>query len=114
MKKVAYVIGVIACLFAAEGLNRFGSIVRTFRDGDASIYMAMLVASFFCAVLFTLAWVKKLPIVLKCIGIVCLLGSIVLLLEAPDFPVIRQIFLSLVVALICLFCAEVSKKEAQP
>lgn len=108
LRKIAYVIGIIACLSAAEGLNRFGGFVSRLGGRDAPFYIGMLIASLFCAVLFILAWVNKLARIMKWIGLVCLLGSIALMLAAPAFPVNQQVIVSLIVAFICLIFASAS------
>ena len=118
LRKAAYVIGIIACLLAAEGLHRFATLIRTLgmlfnRADDGPFYMVMLAASLFCAVLFVLAWINKLTRIMKWGGFASLLISIIVILGAhgisPDIPVIRQIIISLIVGLICLPFAEVSK-----
>jgi hypothetical protein len=114
MKKVVYVVGIIACLLAAEGLHRFGGLVSAFGGGDAPFYMGMLIVSLICAVLFVLAWVGKLPNIAKWIGAVCLIGSAGLMLAAPALPVNIQIIISLFVAFLCLVFSSAQKKAAAP
>ena len=113
MKKVLYVIGILACLSAAEGLNRFGGLVMTFGGGDTPFYVGMLVVSLVCVVLFILAFIKKLPKILKWSGVVCLFASTALMMNAPAFPVNMQIIASLAVAFLCLiFATPASAKKA--
>jgi hypothetical protein len=113
MKKIVYVIGILACLSAAEGLNRFGGLVLAFGGADAPFYTAMLIVSLICAALFILAWVDKLPKNAKWIGVIFLLACTALMLLAPAFPVNIQIIGSLVVAFLCLIFAKAQKKVAK-
>jgi hypothetical protein len=109
VKKVVYVIGILASLLAAEGLYRFGSFVSAMDGADSPFYMLMLLVSIACVVLFILAWVGKLPKVVKWIGIALVVASIALMMFAPAFPVNIQIIGSLIVTFICLIFANTKK-----
>ena len=107
---VIYLLGVIACLFAAEGLNRFEWLVGAFGRVDVSFYTVMFAVSHFCVVLFILALLTKLSKIMKWVGVVCLLVSTALMLTIPSFPVTIQIIVSIIVALVCIFFNGISKK----
>lgn len=90
--------GILGSLAAAEGLNRFGSLVATFDGADAPFYMAMLLASVLGTGVLLLALAGKSSRAVKWITFTLFAGCIVLMLNAPDFPVNRQIFIGLIVA----------------
>jgi hypothetical protein len=112
LKKLPSVVGIVACLLAAEGLNRFGGLVSAFGGADTPFYMGMLVVSLICAVFFVLALVGKLSKIAKWLGAIGLLGSAALMLAAPNFPVNQQILFSLFVAFLCMLTAATQNKVA--
>jgi hypothetical protein len=102
-----YVVGFFGCLLAADGLRLLGRFVGVWEGGgNALFYMGIRLISYVGAGLFVLAWIKKLPQIVKWIGASCLLGSAALMMVAPPLFVRTQIIGSLVVASLCLFFAK--------
>ena len=109
MRKFICVIGIIASLFAAEGLHRFGGFVNAFGGQDGFFYTGALIVSLVSAVFFILAMVGKLSKGMKWLAIICLATSTGIMLLAPMLPVNQQNLVSLFVAFICMFFAPVKK-----
>ena len=110
IKKIVMIIGILGALAAAEGLNRFGSLISAFGGGDAPFYMGMLVISIISAGVLLMGIFNKSNNIVKWITFVLLLGSAGLMTQAKAFPVNQQILLGLVVAAIsCLFITKTNK-----
>ncbi len=60
MRKFFSVIGILASLSAAEGLNRFGGFVGSMDGKDAPFYMVLLAVVVIAAIFFILAIIGKL------------------------------------------------------
>lgn len=112
MRKLVLIIGILGALAAAEGLNRFGSLVSAFKGGDAPIYSGMLGISVFGTGVLLLAvfnverqWIKWLTFVM-------LIGSAGLMLAAPSFPVNIQIIAGLVISAAAILFIRKKKPEA--
>ena len=102
MRKFLSVIGILACLSAAEGLHRFGGFVGAMHGKDTPFYMVVLAVSLVACMLFVLSMVGKLSRPLKWIAILCLVASAGVMFLAPAFPVIMQVIGSLIVAALCM------------
>ena len=98
IRKLILIVGILGALAAAEGLNRFGGLVSAFGGSDAPFYMAMLIFSVLGAGVLLLALVGKSSRAVKWITFVVFVGSVVLMLNAPAFPVNIQILFGLAVA----------------
>ena len=96
-RKLILICGILGSLAAAEGLNRFGSLVAAFDGADAPFYMAMLLVSVLGAGVLLLALAGKSSRAVKWITFALFAGCIVLMLNAPSFPVNVQIFIGLIV-----------------
>ena len=90
--------GILGALAAAEGLNRFGSLVSAFNGADSPFYIMMLIISVIGAGVLLLGLFKKSNRIVKWIMFVLLLGCIGLMLNAPNLPVNIQIFVGLILA----------------
>ena len=108
MRKILSVLGILACLSAAEGLHRFGGFVGAMHGKDTPFYMVVLAVSLVACMLFVLSMVGKLSRPLKWIAILCLVASAGVMFLAPAFPVIMQIIASLIVAAVCMVFAPVT------
>ncbi|MDR0653549.1 MAG: DUF4339 domain-containing protein [Synergistaceae bacterium] len=108
---VANIVGILACLLAAEGLNRFGGLVAAFDGEDTPFYTAMLIISLSGIVLFVLSWIRKLSKIAKWVGVVLLAMCALIMLAAPQFPVTTQIFVSFIVGIVCLFFARIKQSQ---
>ena len=97
-RNLVLIFGILGSLAAAEGLNRFGSLVAAFDGADAPFYMAMLVVSVLGAGVLLLGLAGKSNRPVKWITFTLFVGCIVLMLNAPSFPVNVQIFIGLIVA----------------
>ena len=97
-RKLILIVGFLGLLAAAEGLNRFGALVSAFEGADAPFYMAMLVVSVLGAGVLLLALAGKSNRTVKWITLALFAGCIVLMLNAPSFPVNVQIFIGLIAA----------------
>ncbi len=107
LRKVFSVIGILASLSAAEGLHRFGGFVSMMHGKDGPFYMAALLVSLVAALFFVLSMVGKLSSFMKWLGVIGLVASAGLMLLAPSLPVIAQIGISLIVAVVCMLFAPV-------
>ena len=103
IKKIVLFIGMLGALAAAEGLNRFGSLISAFGGGDAPFYMGMLVISIISAGVLLMSIFNKSNNVVKWITFILLLGSAGLMTQAKAFPVNQQILLGLLVAAFSCF-----------
>ena len=107
LNKILPVVGIIFALVAAEGANRFGSLVSAFGGGDTPFYILFLIVSIisagaFLGILFGRSnkWIRYGLIVLNVISGVLLLGG-------PAFPVVYQMLLGMAVTSVCLIlCKE--------
>lgn len=108
MRKILCVIGIIACLSAAEGLYRFGGFVGAMHGKDTPFYMVVLALSLVACMLFVLSMVGKLSRLLKWVAVLCLVASAGVMFLAPAFPVIMQIIASLIVAAVCMAFAPIT------
>lgn len=97
-RKLILLCGILGALAAAEGLNRFGSLVSAFDGTDAPFYMAMLVISVLGAGVLLLALVGKVGRMVKWVTVALFAGCIALMLNAPSFPVNVQIVVGLLAA----------------
>ena len=88
----------LGALTAAEGLNRFGSVVAAFGGADAPIYQFILILSVVSAGTLLLGLFNKSHKITKWIMFVVLLGCNGLMFAAPSFPVNIQIIAGLMVA----------------
>ena len=95
--KLILIVGILGSLAAAEGLNRFGSLVSAFEGADEPFYMVILVVSVLGAGVLLLALAGKSSRAVKWINFALLVGCIVVMLNAPSFPVNVQIFVGLIV-----------------
>ena len=97
-RKLIMIIGMLGALAAAEGLNRFGSLVSAFDGADAPFYMGMLVVSVIGAGVLLLGLVGKSNRAVKWITFFAFIGCIGLMMNAPGLPVNMQVILGLIVA----------------
>ena len=102
IKKIALVIGILGALAAAEGLNRFGSLISAFGGGDSPFYTGMLAISILSAGVLLLSIFNKSNNIIKWTTFLLLLGSAGLKTQAKAFPVNQQIMLGLIFAAIAL------------
>lgn len=107
LRKVFSVIGILASLSAAEGLHRFGGFISMMHGKDGPFYTAALIVSLVAALFFVLSMVGKLSSVMKWLCVIGLVASAGLMLLAPSLPVIAQIGISLIVAVVCMLFAPV-------
>lgn len=108
MRKFLSIVGIIACLSAAEGLHRFGGFVGAMHGKDTPLYMGLLIVSLIAAVFFILAMVGKLSSLWKWLAVLALAASAGLMLLAPALPVIGQIAFSLIIAVLCMIFAPIA------
>ena len=108
VRKILSIIGILACLSAAEGLHRFGGFIEAMGGQDAPFYMGILIVSLVAAVFFILALVGKLSGLMKWLAVVVLAASTGLMFIAPALPVIGQIGFSLMAAVLCMIFAPVA------
>lgn len=109
LKKVACGVGMLGSLLAAEGLNRFGSMVAAMKGGDAPFYKAFLYVSIASAGVLLISFFKEIPKGVKYLVVLSLLVSTGLMLKAPNFPVNRQIFTGLLVAALASLAIPIPK-----
>ena len=112
VRKFLSIIGVLACLSAAEGLHRFGGFVGAMGGQDSPFYTVILLISLIAAVCFILALVGKLSNLWKRVSIVALATSTGLMLLAPALPVIGQIVFSLITATLCMIFAPITTVQS--
>ena len=98
LRKIILIVGILGALAAAEGLNRFGGLVSVFGGADAPFYMVMLVVSVIGAGVLLLGLVGKSNRIVKWVTFVVFIGCILLMANAPGFPVSVQIIFGLIVA----------------
>jgi hypothetical protein len=104
-----YAVGIIGCLAAAYELVRLGSYLYFLGIWNSHHYFAIFIAALICAVLFIRAWMGRLSRPGKWIGAAFLVGSVARMMKAPAFMASVIISISLLVALVCLCCAETRK-----
>ena len=97
-RKILLVAGILGALAAAEGLNRFGTLVSSFGGADAPFYIAMLIYSVFGAGVLLLGLFNKSHSIVKWITFIGFVGCMGLMMFAPSFPVNIQIFIGLFIA----------------
>ena len=93
------ILGIIGSLAAAEGLNRFGSMVSVLDGADAPFYMAMLMVSVLGAGVLLLALAGKSSRAVKWTMVALLADCIALMLNAPSLPANEQTVIGLIVAI---------------
>ena len=98
VNKIILILGILGAAAAAEGLNRFGSLVSALDGADAPIYLAMLVVSVVGGGILLLGLFNKSHIVIKWVIFVVLVGCVGLMFAAPDFPVSWQIIIGLIIS----------------
>jgi len=111
-RKIVYVVGILMSLMAAEGLNRFGSLVAAFRGADAGSYQAFLLVAIFSAGVFLAAFFNKVNKSIKWITFIALLICSALMLAAPAFPVNFQIITGLFISAIATLFIKMPKTKA--
>ena len=97
-RRILLVAGILGALAAAEGLNRFGTLVSSFGGADAPFYIAMLIYSVFGAGVLLLGLFNKSHSIVKWITFIGFVGCLGLMMFAPSFPVNIQIFIGLFIA----------------
>jgi len=110
MKKVVLILGIIGALIAAEGLNRIGSFVSAFGGEDSPFYLFSLIVAVFASGVLLLALFNKTNSIIKWITLVLLLGCCGMMMNAPGLPVMGQIIMGLIMAIIaCLFISKIKE-----
>lgn len=111
VRKMLLMAGAVGALIAAEGLNRFASLVRAFGGKDEPFYMVFLVISVIAVGVLSLALFGKANRVVKWVLAIGL-GAVVilLLLQAPAFPVIGQVLIGLAIATVGTLSISVAPK----
>lgn len=108
LQKIFSVIGILASLSAAEGLNRFGGFIGSMGGKDAPFYMVLLAVSVIAVIFFILAIIGRLSRLMKWLAVICLAASVVIMFFAPSLPVIMQIIVSLIIAFLCMLFAPIA------
>lgn len=118
LKKLIYVMGLLMSLLAAEGLNRMSGLVAALKGTDAGFYRVFLIVAVVAAGVFLVALFKKIPGMIKWQMFTALLVSTGLMLNAPAFPVNKQIFvglsLSTLASLAIITNRQSKKKQVHP
>jgi hypothetical protein len=104
LKGLAYFIGIIDCLTAARGFYNLAKFMPFMGMSGKIRYFFLLAISLLCIFFFIGAWVDNLSKTEKRLGIALLLGSIVVLMFEPIFPIIST--LELLIVLFCLMLAD--------
>ena len=112
MRKLIVIIGLLAALTAAEGLNRLSTLVGAFQGTDAPIYQAMLIVSVIAAGTLLVSIFHPVPRWLKAVLVLALFASAGLMCLAPNLPVTQQILGGLAVAFIGAIAISTPKKAA--
>ena len=102
INKIILFFGILGALAAAEGLNRFGSLVSTFGGADAPIYQFILIISMIGAGGWLLGLFNQSHKIAKWLMLVVILGCIGLMFAAPPFPVNIQIIVGLLVTAVSM------------
>ena len=106
-------VGILGALAAAEGLNRFGSLVSAFNGADSPFYTMMLIISVIGAGVLLLGLFNKSKKIFMGVMVVLFLGSGGLMLNAPNLPVNMQIIIGLVVAAVATIFIRTKSKTKE-